>query len=669
MLFPMADYIYLFQNRLTPAQRNALEAVRDVARGQGMPVFLAGGAARDLTTGTPVRDLDFVVQGEVVALIGELQARGAKVSGQNAVFSSTFLIFPGGVRAEVGPTLTVSYPKPGVPETQPAAILDDLRHRDFTANAMAISLNEGSYGLLLDPTNGVADIENRELRLVSNYGFIEQPALLLRAARLAGRLGWTLEERTQVRYNTAKEENYIASLPERDRGYELEEIFYEEDPLSTLDQLSEEGWGNALYPALTSSKSDREGLERVRDLMGQLDGMGIHVDPAPVFFPLVTAKLTPPEMEGLKYLFIRSGFAAQIESLDSRSKELAGQITAKSAAAPSESWKILFSAEPEVVLWLAYSARAGSVQAKFKAFLNDWPQMRQRVPYTLMQEMRITPDLPGYEKLLDDLFFALIDGKLDTVEATRAFLEPYSPPAPVVPSSPRRRPAKATRSRARKPAEASTPATPVASVPEDLASQPPVPLPAADKTSTSPLSPRKSSKASDVPDKSAPMVAASEEQPKAVKKTAQEPTKPKATSVKAAIVAADNASASTPKTSAAASKATVQPPAVLENPKESPKLTAKVNAHGAEVPAKKVPSPTKLAKSAVAAGKKSAVKVVPPKLAGKSAAKVPATKTKVAPANAKKVAPKSAPAAARKVVAKKVVTPKKAAKKSAKARR
>lgn len=661
----MADYIYLFQNRLTPAQRNALEAVRDVARGQGMPVFLTGGAARDLTTGTPVRDLDFVVQGEVVALIGELQARGAKVSGQNPVFSSTFLIFPGGVRAEVGPTLTVSYPKPGVAETQPAAILDDLRHRDFTANAMAISLNEGSYGLLLDPTNGVADIENRELRLVSNYGFIEQPALLLRAARLAGRLGWTLEERTQVRYNTAKEENYIASLPERDRGYELEEIFYEEDPLSTLDQLSEEGWGHALYPALTSSKSDREGLERIRDLMGQLDGIGIHVDPAPVFFPLVTAKLTPPEMEGLKHLFIRPGFASQIESLDSRSKELAGQLTAKSASAPSESWKILFSAEPEVVLWLAYSARVGSVQAKFKAFLNDWPQMRQRVPYTLMQEMRISPDLPGYEKLLEDLFFALIDGKLDTVEATRAFLEPYSPPAPVVPSSPRRRPAKATRSRARKPAEVSTPATPTVSTPEDLSSQ--LPVPSAGKLSDSPISPRKSSKAANVPDNAVPIVAAIEERPQAVKKTAPEPKKSKASPVKAIAVPAGDASANAPKTSAAASMAKVQPPTVSGSPKEFPKLTVKGNGHGAAIPTKKVLS---LAKSAVAAGKHSSVKVAPPpKQAGKSVAKVPATKTKAAPASVKKVAPRSAPAAAGKVVAKKVVTPKKAAKKSVRPRR
>ncbi len=446
----MADYIYLLQNRLTQAQRRALEAIRDAARAHTMPVFLVGGAARDLTSGTPVRDLDFALQGDAGMLASELEAGGALVTGENPVFGSKYLRFPGGVRAELAPTVTVSYPKPGEAVTQPATILDDLRRRDFTANAMAISLNEGSYGLLLDPLNGVADIENRELRLVSNYGFIEQPALALRIARLSERLGWTMEERTAARYSTAKEENYIAALPERDRGYELEEIFYEEDPLATLEHLTAEGWARVLSPTWVPAKADREALDRVRDLMGQLEQMGISIDPAPVYFPLLTAKLNAEELDELKRTFVRGGFTAQIESLDARSKELGSQITAKHAAAPSETWKLLFAAEPETVLWLAYSSRSGAIQAKFKAFLNEWPQMRQRVPYALMQEMRITPDLPEYEKLLEDLFFALLDGKLDTTEATRAFLEPYSPPAPVVAVSPRRRPAKAARSRSRK---------------------------------------------------------------------------------------------------------------------------------------------------------------------------------------------------------------------------
>ena len=449
----MADYIYLLQNRLTPAQRRALDAVQDAARAHGATVFLVGGAVRDLSSGTPVRDLDFAVQGEIAPLLDDLRSSGAVNSGENTAFSSVYLTFSGGVRAELGPTLTVSYPKPGQPETQTAAILDDLRRRDFTANAMAISLNEGSYGLLLDPLNGIADMENREIRLVSNYGFIEQPALLLRAARLSERLGWTLEERTQGRYATAKEENYIAALSDQERGYELEEVFHEEDPLAAMAHLSDEGWRDTLFPAWTDAKADREGLDRLRDLMGQMEQMGIHTDPSPVFFPLLTAKLPEKDVAALKASFARPGFVAQIDGLEARSKDLATQMTSKAAAAASDTWKLLFAAEPEIVLWLAYSSRSSAVQAKFRAFLNEWPQMRQRIPYAQMQEMRITPDLPGYEQLLDDLFFALIDGKLATTEATRAFLEPFSPPAPAPLASPRRRPAKAVRSRSRKAAE------------------------------------------------------------------------------------------------------------------------------------------------------------------------------------------------------------------------
>src|SRR5882757_7015454 len=171
----MADYIYLLENRLSAAQQAALHAVRNVARSKGLTVFLVGGAVRDLTSGSPVRDLDVVVQGNAFKLKKELQLAGAVVTGESEVGQTLFVRFPGSVRVEIGSTLSVSYPKPGKPIVKPTTILEDLRRRDFTANAMALSLNEGSYGLLMDPLNGVADIENRELRLVSNYGFIEDP--------------------------------------------------------------------------------------------------------------------------------------------------------------------------------------------------------------------------------------------------------------------------------------------------------------------------------------------------------------------------------------------------------------------------------------------------------------------------------------------------------------
>jgi tRNA nucleotidyltransferase/poly(A) polymerase len=435
----MADYIYLLQTRLTAAQQSALAIIRDAARSRAITVFLVGGAVRDMTTGSPIRDLDFAVQGNATKLKKDLQKAGGLLTGEDEATQSLFFSFPGGVRLEVGSTLSVTYPKPGKPVYKPATILDDLRRRDFTANAMAISLNDGSFGLLMDPLNGVADLENRELRLVSNYGFIEDPARMIRAARFSARLGWSLEEKTQQRYETGKTEGYISALNPAVRKYELEEIFHEEDPLRVLRRLEAEGWAKVLTPVWTSAKANETELNRLRDTVGQLESMGIFPDASAAYFPLLTAKLAPKEVAALKSGFARPGFAEQIEALDGATKAFAVEFASKAAAAPSDAWKMLFSAPPEPVLWLAHTTKSAPLQAKFKAFFSDWSQARNKIPYQLMQEMRIIPTLPGYEALLDQLFFAVMDGKLDTPETAKAFLEPFSPPAPPPPVNLRRR--------------------------------------------------------------------------------------------------------------------------------------------------------------------------------------------------------------------------------------
>ncbi len=434
----MADNIYLLETRLSKAQQTALATVRDVARMRGLTVFLVGGAVRDLIGGTAVRDLDVAVQGNALKLRKDLEKVGGVVAGESEAGQALFLRFPGGVRMEIGSTLTVTYPKPGKAVAKPATILDDLRRRDFTANAMALSLNEGSYGLLMDPLNGVADIENRELRLVSNYGFIEDPARMIRAARFSARLGWHMDEKTQGRYETGKAEGYISAMDEFHRGYETEEIFHEEDALRVIRRLEEEGWIQHLAPAISSLKANVPELERLRESQSQLQIQGISADGAAANFPLLTGKMAPKELEGLKKSFPRQGFVQEIEGLEAKGKEFAGLLGGKGAALPSQAYKLILGAEPEAVLWAAHTTKSPGLQAKFKSFYTEWPTARQRVPYLQMQEMRITPDLPEYDALVDRLFYELMDGKLTTPEEIKEFLEPYSPPAPPPPVSLRR---------------------------------------------------------------------------------------------------------------------------------------------------------------------------------------------------------------------------------------
>src|SRR6516225_7932106 len=252
----MPDYIYLLENRLSPDQRNALKHLRDAARDAEMILFLTGDAVRDLTSGHAVHELEVVVHGNALKIKKPLEKLGAKIWGEDAEFHSLFLCFPGTVRVDLISTHRVEYPSIGKAVYHPASIQEDLRRRDFTINAMAISLNEGSFGLLMDPLNGAADIEARTLRLVSNYGFLEDPSLLIRATRYNARMGWGMDPRTQARYENAKMENVIEHISPKACSRELEQIGHEEDGLEVLKALEEEGWMKVLCPAWTSAKAD-----------------------------------------------------------------------------------------------------------------------------------------------------------------------------------------------------------------------------------------------------------------------------------------------------------------------------------------------------------------------------------------------------------------------------
>src|ERR1700691_3284574 len=257
----MADYIYLLENRLSAAQQHPLRQVREAAREAGMILFLTGDAVRDLTSGHAVRDLEVAVHGNALKLKKTIAKLDGKVWGEDETSKSLYLCFPGTVRVDVISTHRTEYAKPGKPIFHPDSIQEDLRRRDFTVNAMAISLNEGSFGLLMDPLNGAADIEARTLRLVSNYGFLEDPSLLIRATRYIARLGWELDPKTQTRYENAKQEGGIEHLSAEARSQELEQIGHEEDGLKVLRSLENEGWMKVLFPPWTHAKADEEKLK------------------------------------------------------------------------------------------------------------------------------------------------------------------------------------------------------------------------------------------------------------------------------------------------------------------------------------------------------------------------------------------------------------------------
>src|SRR5437016_9652279 len=277
----MADFIYLMETRLMPDQQRAVAQVTEVARSHQMNIYLTGGAVRDIISGFIIRDLDFSVQGNALKLQKDFEKAGAKIEAIDETTRTIMLLLPGNVRAEVTSTRSEQYEKPGKPpQTIPGTIYDDMRRRDFTVNAMALSLNPGSRGLLTDPFNGVADIEAKVLRVLHNYAFVEDPSRLIRASRFAARFHWPLEERTQQRFDSARENNYIEYITDKAIGYEIEQLAYEEDPLHILRVLEKENWLKVLHPHWTTAKVDTTGLGQLLKTRQQMNELGYSPDPA-----------------------------------------------------------------------------------------------------------------------------------------------------------------------------------------------------------------------------------------------------------------------------------------------------------------------------------------------------------------------------------------------------
>src|ERR1700752_477095 len=158
----MPDYMFLLESRLSPEQRAAMLRIQELAAAMGYNVYLTGGTVRDLITGATLRDLDFTVEGNPSKIARELEKGGAKVLSEDEKLRHIEVLFGGDVEGSISGARDDHYVRPGTrPEIRWSTIMEDLRRRDFSLNAIAISLNPASRGLMLDPTNGLAALERR----------------------------------------------------------------------------------------------------------------------------------------------------------------------------------------------------------------------------------------------------------------------------------------------------------------------------------------------------------------------------------------------------------------------------------------------------------------------------------------------------------------------------
>jgi len=212
--------------------REAHPELEEVRREASEPVYLVGGAVRDLLLGRPRTDVDLVVEGDAAGLAARLGGAGA----EHERFG-TVKVEIDGHELDIATARSETYPQPGaLPVVAPAqSIEQDLDRRDFTINAMAIPLD--GEPRLIDPRGGREDLGRGLLRVLHERSFEDDPTRAIRAARYASRYGFTLEPETDLLLREAD----LATISADRRRAELERLAAEPTGAVGLGLLA--GWG------------------------------------------------------------------------------------------------------------------------------------------------------------------------------------------------------------------------------------------------------------------------------------------------------------------------------------------------------------------------------------------------------------------------------------------
>jgi tRNA nucleotidyltransferase (CCA-adding enzyme) len=241
-------------------------------------VELVGGAVRDLLLGATPRELDVVVGDDAAAFADELARHLDALTGQSSKESlqpssherfRTALVWWEGNRIDIATRRSERYPEPGVlPEVGEGTPEEDLQRRDFTVNAIALSLGGARRGKLRALPGALEDLSTGQLRVLHDDSFVEDPTRLLRLARYRARLGFAIDEHTASLAAAAVSSGALATVSLARVGAELRLALSEANMVAAVGSIGELGLLRALS---TDLSFDEETANKALALLSETD--------------------------------------------------------------------------------------------------------------------------------------------------------------------------------------------------------------------------------------------------------------------------------------------------------------------------------------------------------------------------------------------------------------
>ena len=398
--------------KLVPYEKQDLLArVAAQAAALDMACYLVGGSVRDLLIEKPVKDIDIVVEGDTVGL-GEALV---KELGGKFVSHRKFLTATWSYKETDSLDLTQArselYKSPGaLPTVTPAPIEKDLLRRDFTINAMAVRLDAGQPGDLLDPMHGEDDLAAGLIRVLHPRSFLDDPTRAIRAIRYQQRFGFRIEAATLKTINQEVLTVLSKMSGERIR-HELDLIFAEEKSAAMMQALNEFGLLKELEPAPPELNQRYVGLlDASPD-----EGLALPGDRVMLGYLLWLIDSKPAQVTSLSK---RLDFTSELTKTSIAAIELKNDLPELKLKKPS-AWTFRLERVPLMAIYATWLV-AG--EAALREFLAKWRHVRPQTRGDDLKALGI-PAGPRYKEILAHLRAAWLDGEVTSPDDENSLLK------------------------------------------------------------------------------------------------------------------------------------------------------------------------------------------------------------------------------------------------------
>jgi len=407
----------LIEKQLPPELVNFMWVAGEMANSRGEKLYLVGGVVRDLLLGQANLDLDLVVEGSAIELAQQLKAINKGKITTHPRFNTAKLVWQGW-NIDLATARKETYAKPGaLPTVTPSSIEEDLSRRDFTINAMAIRLNPGDYGGLVDPYGGRDDLQAKRIRILHEKSFTDDATRIWRALRYEQRLGFHLEKKTLALLQ--RDIPRLETISADRTRYEIECIFKERYPEKVFSRAYELGVLASLHLQLKGDGGLAENFEKARREYSP------HVPPFDLYLALLAYPLTIEEIEQL---------ISRLNLPKLSAKSLRDTIAVRSrmrqlstpGVSPGAIYKLLHDFSPPALEANLLATQSAVASQAIHLFLNRLKDIRVSLTGDDLIEMGI-PVGPLIKEILELLHQAKLNGRIatrnDEEEVVRIWLE------------------------------------------------------------------------------------------------------------------------------------------------------------------------------------------------------------------------------------------------------